>query len=113
MSRAVVLAGGSSHALTDGQDRHPRIEPVHGLRYDATRLPSVKQARWRGLLLAPALNDPVQRRPSELGMLLQEAIEAQQQLLGGIVAIAEHAHVRHVFVQHSSEEASEAGKPAQ
>ena len=46
-------------------------------------------------------------------MPLQEAIKPQQLLLGGFVAIAEHAHVRHVVFHHSSEEASEARQPTQ
>ena len=46
-------------------------------------------------------------------MALQEAIEAQQQLFVGVIAIAEHAHVRHMIFHHSSEEASERRKLTQ
>jgi hypothetical protein len=42
---------------------------------------------WRGLLFAPALNEFVQCKPRQLRMDLQEAIEAQEPLFFGLVAI--------------------------
>jgi type IV secretory pathway VirB9-like protein len=58
------------------------------------------------------LNEFGQWTPSEFRMALQEAIEAQQRLLFGAIAIAEDAHVRDMLVHHCSKDASEARKPA-
>src|SRR6266478_6970857 len=113
MGRALAPAGALSHPLSNRQDRHPRIEPVHGLRDDAPRSPRLEQVIRRRLLLAPELNELVQRQSDRLGVMLEEAIEAKQRVLAGVVAIAERAHMRHVLFHYSSEEASEAQKPPQ
>ena len=43
---------------------------------------------------------------------MQKAIEAQQRLLFGAIAIAEDAHVRDMLIHHCPKEASEARQPA-
>ena len=53
-----------------------------------------------------------QRKPGQLRMVLQEAIEAQQSLLFGAIAITEDAHVCNMLIHHYSKETSEARKPA-
>jgi hypothetical protein len=93
--------------------RHAGVESVHRLRDDAAGFASVEEASGRRLLVAPVIDDLVQRMPGHLGMALQVAIEAQQQLFIGVVPIAEHAHVRDVFLHHLSEEAAEGWQSTQ
>jgi hypothetical protein len=66
--------------LANGQNGHAGIEPVHRFRYDAAGFASVEKASGRRLLVAPVIDDRVQRAPGQLRMALQVAIEAQQQL---------------------------------
>ena len=40
---SLLLPGRTSYSIADGQDRHPRVAPVHRFRHDAAGSPSFEQ----------------------------------------------------------------------